>query len=475
MTWPAVVALVLMFLAMLPRSPYFLLYLFFGLAPFGSLSMLGDTGGVNILPQSVCGVLLVCKLLLAKGQIPRAFDAAIDPAKLGFLFAFLFYALFSAYVMPRFFAHMMEIVEMNPVNPGVSLLEPAMANYNQSAYMMLSVGIALAFAVYADQANFRRHYIQALWVMGVVAIATGLADLFMAAAGLESFLEPFRNAYSILSKAEVLGAKRVVGLTPEASSYGTMCVGAASSLVFLRPCFERALLRNYLVPLTSLSLLAMALLSTSSAAYVGLAVFSLLFAANWVRRALSADAPAREGLKWEAIASLAAGFALLAILALVPSAMDPVYDLLDLIIFKKSQTDSYVERTMWSRLALNAFYSTYGLGVGLGSVRTSNWFVSILSSTGLIGAGLLAWFILRLYVLPCRAADARTREMATGLKFSLLPTYAMLALVGTTPDIGVGPGAALGVLASLISMNPAAKLRSKGKVGSHLRARSHPR
>lgn len=180
MTWPAVVALILMFLAMLSRSPYFLLYLFFGLAPFGSLSMLGDTGGVNILPQSVCGVLLVCKLLLAKGQIPRAFDVAIDPAKLGFLFAFLFYALFSAYVMPRFFAHMMEIVEMNPVNPGVSLLQPAMANYNQSAYMMLSVGIALAFAVYADQANFRRHYIQALWVMGVVAVATGLADLFMA-------------------------------------------------------------------------------------------------------------------------------------------------------------------------------------------------------------------------------------------------------------------------------------------------------
>jgi hypothetical protein len=475
MTWPAVVALLLMFFAMLPRSPYFLLYLFFGFGPFASLSMLGDAGGVNILPQSVCGVLLVCKLLLAKGQIPRAFDVAIDPSKLGFLFAFLFYGLFSAYVMPRLFAHMMEIVEMNPVNPGVSLLQPAMANYNQSAYMMLSVGIALAFAVYAERANFRRHYIQALWVMGVVLIATGLVDLFMAAAGLESLLEPFRNAYSILSKAEVLGAKRVVGLTPEASSYGTMCVAAASNLVFIRPCFERALLRNYLVPLTSLSLLAMAVLSTSSAAYVGLAVFSLLFAVNWVRRALSAGVPAREGLKWEAIASLAAGLVLLAVFALVPSALDPVYAMIDELIFKKSQTDSYVERTMWTRLAMNAFYSTYGLGVGLGSVRTSNWFVSILSSTGLIGAGLLGWFILRLYVLPCRATDARTRELATGLKFGLLPTYAMSALVGTTPDIGVGPGAALGVIACLISMNPAAILRSKGTVGSHLRARSHPR
>ena len=474
MTWPAVVALILMLLGTLQRSPYFLLYLFFGFGPFASLSLLGDSGRANILPQSACGVLLVCKLLLPKDQISRAFDAAIDPAKLGFLCAFLLYGLFSAYVMPRFFADMIEIVEMNPVNPGVSLLHPAMANINQSAYMTLSVGVAVAFAIHAGEANFRRHYLQALWVAGVVLIATGLADMLLAAVGLDFLLEPFRNAYSILSKAEVMGSKRVIGLTPEASSYGTMCVGAAATLVFLRPSYERAVLRNYLVPLTSVSLLAMAVLSTSSAAYVGLAVFSVVFAANWVRRALSADAPAREGLKWEAMASLAAGLVVLAVLALVPSALDPVYAMIDEIILKKSQTDSYIERTMWSRLALNAFFSTYGLGVGLGSVRTSNWFVSILSSTGLIGAGLLAWFILRLYVSPCRAANPRTREMATGLKFSLIPTFAMAALVGTTPDFGGGSGAVFGTLTNLISMNPAAKLRSKGKAGQ-LRVRSDPR
>jgi hypothetical protein len=470
MTWPSVVALVLMFLGLLPRSPYFLLYLFFALGPFESLSLLGEAGGATVLPQAACGVLLVSKLLLAKGQIPRAFDAAIDPGKLGFLFVFLLYGLFSAYVMPRLFANMMEIVEMNPENPGTSLLHPAAANFNQSVYMTLSVGTALAFALYGERANFRRHYIQALWVAGVVLIATGLADLLFAAAGLESLLEPFRNAYAILAKAEVLGSKRVVGLTPEASAFGTMCVGAAANLVFLRPCYERAILRNVLVPLTSLGLLGMAVLSTSSAAYVGLVVFSLLFAANWVRRALSADVPSREGLKWEALIAVAAGLAVLAILALIPNMMDPVYAMLDEMIFKKSQTASYVERTMWSRLALNAFFSTYGLGVGLGSVRTSNWFVAILSSTGLIGGGLLGWFILRLFVLPCRSAEARTREMAAGLKFGLLPTFAMAALVGTTPDIGVINGAAMGVLTSLISINPATKLRFRSNIGSQLRA-----
>lgn len=474
MTWPAVVALALMFLGMLQRSPYFMLYLFFGFGPIATLSLLGDAGGANIVPQAACGVLLVCKLLLAKGQIPRAFDAAIDPAALGFLFAFLLYGLFATYEMPRLFANMIEIVEMNPEYNATSLLHPAMANVNQSIYMTLSVGTALAFAMYGERANFRQHYIQALWVAGVILIATGLADMLLAAAGLESLLKPFRNAtYSVLSDAEVLGMKRVVGLTPEASSYGTMCVGAAAYLVFLRPCYERKVLRNYLVPLTSLGLLGLAFLSTSSAAYVGLAVFSLVFAANWMRRALSADVPAREGLKWEALIAVAAGLAILAMLALVPSMLDPIYTMIDQIVFKKSQTDSYIERTMWSRLALNAFFSTYGLGVGLGSVRTSNWFVAILSSTGVIGAGFLGWFILRLFVLPCRSAEARVRELAAGLKFSLLPSFAMAALVGTTPDMGVVSAAALGMLTSLISINPAAKLRFRGNIGGHLRARNN--
>jgi ABC-type Na+ efflux pump permease subunit len=53
MTWPAVVALILMFLAMLSRSPYFLLYLFFGLAPFGSLSMLAWRYGRGEYPSPI--------------------------------------------------------------------------------------------------------------------------------------------------------------------------------------------------------------------------------------------------------------------------------------------------------------------------------------------------------------------------------------------------------------------------------------
>lgn len=99
---------------------------------------------------------------------------------------------------------------------------------------------------------------------------------------------------------------------------------------------------------------------------------------------------------------------------------------------------------------MNAFCATNGLGVGLGSARTSNWFVAILSNTGVIGATLLAWFIAQIFLRRCQS-DPRTVEFVTALRFSLLPFFVMPALAGTLPDFGAGTGAIFGFVVSLTS------------------------
>jgi len=157
MTWPAVVVWILILPGIFLSSPLYLLYLFFSLGAFGSLSVLPGES-VVLVPQACCGVFLVSKNLLSKGQLSRAIDAAIDPGRLGLLFAFLFYALFSAYVMPRLFAHMVEIITINSEVPWATPLEPTMSNIAQSCYMTLSVGVALVFALSGENAYFRRHY-----------------------------------------------------------------------------------------------------------------------------------------------------------------------------------------------------------------------------------------------------------------------------------------------------------------------------
>jgi hypothetical protein len=82
---------------------------------------------------------------------------------------------------------------------------------------------------------------------------------------------------------------------------------------------------------------------------------------------------------------------------------------------------------------------------------TSNWFVAILSSTGIFGAALLFGFILRLYILRCRLPDPQAQEFAMALKFALVPYFAMMAVAGSTPDFGFEAAAVMGLLASLTS------------------------
>lgn len=475
MTWPAVAVWILIVLAALPRSPLPLLYLYSGLGAFMTLTLAPTGGGgLNLLGQSVCAGFLVCKLLLTENRLPRAWDAAVDPNKLGLLFIFLAYALFSAYVMPRFFAQLVEVIPMSVTVDWAIPLQPTPSNLAQSAYMAMSVGMALAMFVMASSASFRQHYMKAAFFGGLVLIATGIADAVLSAAGLSDLLEPFRNAsYALLTNVEIAdGAKRIVGLMPEASAYGAACVVAASTLIFFRPCFEDERWRNLFVPLGIAGLLAMAVLSTSSTAYVGLGVLALTFGVNWLRRALSANAPARGGLQSEAFIAIAGFLLLLAIIALFPDLMQPVYNRLDTLIFKKTESDSYLGRTMWTQVAMQAFFATNGLGVGLGGARTSNWFASILSNTGIFGTILLFGFILRLYFRRYNGVNPLTAEFVTALKFSLIPQFAMLALSGTNPDIGTGMASALGLIAALTLAPEPAAFRAGPSLRRPARARS---
>jgi hypothetical protein len=312
MTWPAVLAWILIGIGIVPRSPLPLLYLFFAFGAFLSLTLLPAEAGTNLLPQAVCAVFLVCKMVLPQDRLARALNAAIDPAKLSLLFVFLAYALFTAYVMPRLFARMVEVVPLNSHSNWPVVLTPSSANYHQSAYLMLSVGVALAFFLEGQSPYFRRHYIYAVLFGGLALIFTGLADMLAPS----DLLDPFRNAkYSLLVNAEIAGEKRIVGLTPEASTFGSSCVAAATILALIRPCIEKNWVRDWLASLILAGLLMMAVASRFSTAYGGLGIFAAVYAANWLRRALSSDAPARYGLKWEAIAAVVAMVALLGAVA----------------------------------------------------------------------------------------------------------------------------------------------------------------
>lgn len=448
MSWPALLLWIVIPVAAFARGPL-LLYMFSATQCVTTLQMLpGDGGGVNVVPQVVCAAVLVGKLFVQRGNLVRGMAVAADPKRLGLFTAFVIYGIVSAVTLPRIFEGQVEVIPLSGNVLGPSLLAPSGGNVTQAGYLLMSFATALAFGVAGSNRSFREHFLMATLAGGMALIATGLLDLVTYVLGLGALLEPFRTvSYSLLTDNEVLGAKRVVGLMPEASAFGASCVVAAGTLAFLRPCYASRP-RRVTVPLTIGGLTAMALASTSSSAYIGFVVLGAAFAANWIVRLMSRRALVRADLKVEFVIVAGAAFVLLCAVLVMPAVFDPVLDMLDVLIFKKSSTDSYYVRTMWTTTGWNAFASTGFLGVGFGGLRTSNWFVALLGNVGLFGTLLMLGFILIVSVAGSAAVPDEVREFRRGLAFSLLPGLTMSLFIGTTTDIGVAGAAAFGMLAA---------------------------
>src|SRR5262249_42197269 len=62
-----------------------------------------------------------------------------------------------------------------------------------------------------------------------------------------------------------------------------------------------------------------------------------------------------------------------------------IYEYLDLLVFSKTTSPSAVERGSWNMLAYENFLDSSGLGVGLGTNRTSNFLLALLSNVGVPG------------------------------------------------------------------------------------------
>jgi hypothetical protein len=125
---------------------------------------------------------------------------------------------------------------------------------------------------------------------------------------------------------------------------------------------------------------------------------------------------------------------------------DFIVRIVDSAVFKKTESDSYIERSAWSRQAWEAFLASGGIGVGVGSVRTSNFFINILASTGVFGFALFALFLLRVGIAAVHGGQSQPRELVRGAKLALIVIFTGLFFVGTVPDYGLLTASLFGVI-----------------------------
>jgi hypothetical protein len=240
----------------------------------------------------------------------------------------------------------------------------------------------------------------------LVAYAAGnvlfaLLDFGTYATGTPWLLVFMRNArYTLHFEEEVSGLKRIVGSFPEASAFARSTLGALGFTGTLWICGRRSALTGTL----ALASLVLVVLSTSSTGLAGAPpVLVILYATALMRSGFHSNRPYRSAVVL--CAPLLVVGLILAVL-LDDGVSETVRNYIDLLIFNKSVTDSGMERDAWNTFALQNFFDSYGLGVGLGTVRTSSLPIALLSNVGVLGFVFYLLFVVSAFGL--RRGTART-------------------------------------------------------------------
>jgi hypothetical protein len=447
MEYPSILFWLLFVYAARSRGPA-VYYLFFSSWAFGTLAVIPPAllGGISITPAWVAAGLLTGKIIMDVGVRPFC-AAMIDPKRFGLLTLCTIYAVLSAVILPRAFEGRVDVIVMKLVTIAApQALGPSASNFTQTFYFVVTSVTTVALYFAAADPERRRTLMRAFRFGAAVTVGTGLLDLVAASAGLSAQLAPFRNAaYALMTDAEVLNVKRVVGLMSEASAYAGLCMSFLAMQMLQAPR-PKALGGGDLVKWSlCLSLLAATYMSTSSGGFVGLGALMAVALGLMGLDALKLRRRALLGLLLPATAVCI----VIGLWIWRPEAFEKPFTMVDALVFHKTASASYIERSMWNRVAYLAFLGTDGLGAGMGSVRASSWIFAILGNIGLPGAVLLAGFMLQVILAGRRGAPAEDAGLMRAAKAALIPNLLIASLSGTSVGYGLGSAWLLALSAAI--------------------------
>jgi len=451
-----------------------LLYLFFATVPFGSFAAIPTalTGGFTLTPTPLVAVLLVVRQFCSKDELVQGLSLALRPSRMLLLLLFWLLAIVTTLAMPRLFRGQVTVVPVKGTEfMGVAQLQPTPQNLSQALYVTISVLAVLAFARMLRTAPMRQHALKALCLGAAITVMTGMLDFAsLYLAPLASMLEPFRTAsYALLTNVELEDGKRLVGLMPEASAFGGLALAFLVWLYFLRRAMPAGVLRERVVPVLLLLLLLLVWLSTSSAAYMSMAVFVCMAVAEWTWRAMQArgNALVRRGLSRELATGVGVLFVLLLLVVAFPNLLEPIRRQVDEFVLQKSASSSFEERSMWTRVSWEALMATNGLGVGLGGTRASNYAVALLSNAG-VAAGVLyfSFVVQSLLLRRVPVYDLQGQALMHGIRWAYVVPFVTSLMIGTTPDFGIFNAFLYGFSAAIVSTTFALHVGSKPQVPS---------
>ena len=375
-------------------------------------------------------------------DLARVFSLHWTPVIILALFA---YTLAGAIIMPRLFAGQTTVFIPSGGRIVETLLMPVWGNINQSGYFAAGALSYFSLSTILMRDKSFHSVKVAFFTFATLHAGLGLIDFAGKMLGLGDLLSPIRTAgYAMLVEVQSEGFWRIVGGFPEASAFGAaslLAIGFTFSYwraTSSRPAF-----------LLSVLLLFLLLSSTSTTAYVGLAILSLMLVLSFFFRMIAGRFTSHD------LIVLAGGIIALTILVGLETfnenALRPFVRVLESATVEKTASASAEERFYWNQKSWQNLLDTGGLGIGLGSSRASSWFFAVASQLGVVGLGLVGILLVQLLRPAYRGTDA-PHDVELAAFCNIMRTTGIAAVLPTVISGGAAdPGIVLFiVLATLL-------------------------
>ncbi|ATR19576.1 MAG: hypothetical protein DI601_19865 [Azospirillum brasilense] len=318
------------------------------------------------------------------------------------LLAFAAYAVGSALLLPNAFEGKV-IVWPQPTKDAVlylaTPLRASAGNITQTMYLLLNVAAAVTTALYVTRRDLNYQlFLKAYMVGGYLIFAISLWQFASRVAGVPFPTSFFHSNTGFAIVEQNFGSiPRISGPFAEPAALAVYMSGVAFCSLWLCVRGHRVMWPQVSLITSTLTIL----LSTSTTGIV------TVVAGMPLTLCYAAVTGGGEGLQrtTRTLATLVVGSLLLLtpLLILKPEIIDAV-DKIAEITMSKQDGESYAERTSWDLDAVQATVSTFGLGVGWGSFRSSSLIPGLLANGGVPGLFCLIWLAMNIYGLSGRAA-----------------------------------------------------------------------
>jgi hypothetical protein len=361
---------------------------------FGCALALG-LGSVGILPAQLFLAFFAVRAFNLAGGKGLADAVTLD--KPGFwLLCTSLWGVAGAILLPRLLLGSTLVYPVDRSSEFILLkpLAPVSGNLSQTVYCVGDLVVYCCMYAFLKYRGAYRTLANAVFLLTILDVLAAFIDIASHKAGIDALSFVKTAQFADMTGVEMGGLVRISGTFSETSSFSGFTLPLFVFCLNLWFVGFRPRLSGVLAATTGVLLL----LSTSGTAYVGLGGYLgvLVFSRP---NLISRSATVRKQRMW-VISACGGVLCVLYAVVFLPAVVSALGDFVNTAILSKAGSDSGVERMAWNTQGVTNFIDTYGIGVGLGSIRASSFLVVVLASLGIVGVVCYGMFLGKSLLTP---------------------------------------------------------------------------